>query len=246
MLVSDLITLLKTLLTIFFFNDYFKRNYPQEYERFLIKVSMKLLYMYSKLQIIYNKFSTKINSYLNINKLILTEKVVKNEIYQIQNGEIYKKLSAVNVVEQFINNNFFKDFDNNLYIYSDNSNPLQDKCINKVIINNNNNNNNKNYNLDYDISTIKFMLLEVSLNNKTYKITLKNDTYNYYIVDNILDKRFFIYYLKNHNTDTITNEEMESIKDKINIKLIDNNVNVRELEITDEKNIVIKKDSYNY
>ena len=105
---------------------------------------------------------------------------------------------------------------------------------------------NDNINLDYDISTIKFMLLEVNLNDKTYKITLKSDTYNYYIVDNILDKRFFIYYLKNHNTDTITNEEMESIKDKINIKLIDNNVNVRELEITDEKIIVIKKDSYNY
>jgi hypothetical protein len=244
MLVSDLITLLKTLLTIFFFNDYFKRNYPQEYERFLIKVSMKLLYMYSKLQIIYNKFSTKINSYLNKNKLILTEKVVKNEIYQIQNGEIYKKFSAVNVLEQFFNYNLFEDFNNNLFIYSDNRNPLQDKCINKVIFNKNNKHN--NYNLDYDISTIKFMLLEVNLNDKTYKITLKNDTYNYYIVDNILDKRFFIYYLKNHNTDTITNEEMESIKDKINIKLIDNNVNVRELEITDEKNIVIKKDSYNY
>jgi hypothetical protein len=39
---------------------------------------------------------------------------------------------------------------------------------------------------------------------------------------------------------------MDTVKDKINIKLIDNNVNVRELEITDEKNIVIKKDSYNY
>jgi len=88
--------------------------------------------------------------------------------------------------------------------------------------------------------------LEVSINNKTYKITLKNDTYNYYIVDNVFDKKFFIYYLKNHNTDTLSEEDIYSIKDKIIIKLIDNNVDVRELEITDEKNIVVRKDSYNY
>jgi hypothetical protein len=170
----------------------------------------------------------------------MVKNLVKNEIYQIHNGDIYKKFSAPNVLEQFVNYNLFEDFNNNLFIYSDNINPLENNCINKVIIYEN------KVSLNYEVSNIKFMLLEVSINDKTYKITLKSDTYNYYIVDNILDKQFFIYYLKNHNTDTFTNEEIESMKDKINIKLIDNNVNVRELEITDEKFILIKKDSYNY
>jgi hypothetical protein len=34
--------------------------------------------------------------------------------------------------------------------------------------------------------------------------------------------------------------------DKFDVKLIDQNVNVRELEITDKKFIVIKKDEYIY
>ena len=240
MFVSDVLTLFETIFIVFFLNDYFKRNYPQEYENFIVELSMKMIYIYSKIQIIYNKFSNKVKSYINENQIILTQKVVKNEIYQIQNGDIYKKFSAQNVLEQFINYNLFEDFNNNLFIYSDNINPIEDNCINKVILNEN------NISLKYDISTIKFMLLEVSINNKTYKITLKSDTYNYYIVDNVLDKKFFIYYLKNHNTDALSNEDIDTIKDKIIIKLIDNNVNVREIEITDEKNIVIKKDSYNY
>ena len=75
MLVSDFLTLLRIILTIFLFNDYFKRNYPQEYESFLLRLSMKLLYMYSKLQIIYNKCSTKINSYLNYNKKLAWQRI---------------------------------------------------------------------------------------------------------------------------------------------------------------------------
>lgn len=240
MFVPELFTFLKSIFIVFFLNDYFKQNYPQEYEHFVVSLSMKMIYMYSKLQIIYNNFSNKVNSYINENKINIFSNVVKNEIYQIKNGDIYKKFSAPNVLEQFVNYKLFEDFNNNLFIYSDNSNPLQDKCINKVIFNEN------NFYLKYDISNIKFMLLETIINGKTYKITLKSDTYNYYIVDNVLDKKFFIYYLKNNITDTLSNEDIDTIKDKINIKLIDNNVNVRELEITDEKNIVIKKDTYNY
>jgi hypothetical protein len=240
MLVSDLLILLKTLLTILFFNDYFKRNYPQEYENFVVSLSMKMIYMYSKLQIVYYNFSNKVNSYINENKINIFSNVVKNEIYQIKNGDIYKKFSAPNVLEQFANYNLFEDFKYNLFVYSDNINPLEHNCINKVILNEN------NISLKYDISTIKFMLLEAIINSKTYKITLKSDTYNYYIVDNVFDKKFFIYYLKNHNRDTITNEDIDTLKDKINIKLIDNNVNVKEVEITDDKFIIIKKDSYDY
>jgi hypothetical protein len=240
MFVPNLLTFLKTIFTIFFVNDYFKRNYPQEYENFVVGLSMKMIYIYSKIQIIYNKCSNKMNSYINENKFNIFSNVVKNEIYQIQNGIIYTKFTAPNVLEQFVHFNLVDDFNNKLFIYSDNNNPLEGNCINKIILNEN------NLSLKYDISSIKFILLEVSINNKTYKITLKNDTYNYYIVDNVFDKKFFIYYLKNYNTDTLSNEDMDSIKDKIKIKLIDNNVNVRELEITDEKFIVIKKDSYHY
>ena len=89
------------------------------------------------------------------------------------------------------------------------------------------------------------MLVEVKINDEAYKINLKTDKFNYYIVDNILDLKFFKYYLYNYQVCNLTTEEKDKIN-KIVVKIIDHNVNMRELEITDDKFIIIKKDDYIY
>ena len=90
------------------------------------------------------------------------------------------------------------------------------------------------------------MLLELKINGNAYKIELKNEESNYYIVNNIFDKNFFIYYLNNyHICDNLPSDELMQIE-KFDIKLIDQDVNIRELEITDKKFILIKKDEYIY
>jgi hypothetical protein len=50
---------------------------------------------------------------------------------------------------------------------------------------------------DYELSNVRFMLVELEYENNKYRIELKNETYNYYIVNNCLNQIFFKYYLKN-------------------------------------------------
>ena len=94
----------------------------------------------------------------------------------------------------------------------------------------------------YEISDIKFMLCELYIGDKVYKINLKSDieNYNYYLVDNIIDKKFIIYYLIE-----FYNEDFYTSTDKFILKLIDHNVNNFEIDITNTSNYIqIKKDGY--
>jgi len=241
----NLFYFLRNVFTIILVNDYFKRNYPQQYENFIITVSFKIIYLYSKCQIVYIKFSNKIKSYMDtIPKQPITFKLdknrVKNEICQYVNGEKGKIFITDNILEQFVVYDLLKEDINSIYIYSDNLNPMNETCINKVIISEN------PVSLVYDSSDIKFILLEVSINDKRYKIDLKSDTYNYYIWNNILNRQFFIYYLKTYNADEISNQINNNFPDILNIKLIDQDVNMKEFEITDTKCIILGKTSYLY
>ena len=94
----------------------------------------------------------------------------------------------------------------------------------------------------YEVSDIKFLLCEVYIGDKVYKITLKSDieNYNYYLVDNIINKKFITYYLIE-----FYNEDFSKSTDKFILKLIDHNVNSFEIDITDTSNYIqIKKDGY--
>ena len=95
----------------------------------------------------------------------------------------------------------------------------------------------------YDISNIKFILFEVRLKTKNsvpYNINLysANDKYTFYIVDNILNYQFIVWFLKNiHNKDI-------SIKDIQSVAILDHNCCPVQLNINDS--IIIKKQSYIY
>ena len=101
------------------------------------------------------------------------------------------------------------------------------------------------FNTNYEASNVKFILVEVKIDDKTFKVELKTDESNYYIINNIFDKNFFIYYLQYYRLHNLSKEDVEKI-DKLSVKLIDHNVNIVNLEITDKHYIVIEKDSYIY
>jgi hypothetical protein len=90
---------------------------------------------------------------------------------------------------------------------------------------------------DYKVSTISFMSVELEHENKIYSINLKNNKYNYYIVNNCLNQLFFKYYIKNVlktqiNTDTFDYK----------LSIIDNNVNI--ITLLPNQYIIIMKDDY--
>jgi len=229
---------MKTLILFVLFNDYLKRKFPQQHEKILTETTYKLIYLFSKCQLATTKLKNQIKEFIENNEYLkkiydADKKEVVNEICQINKISIYiKYFKKIRDVDFVHNENCF-------YILSDNINHVNN-CVNKVIL----------HTLlytseNYELSNVRFILLELKYKENTYKINLKNEESNYYIVNNILDKKFFIYYLYNYQLCNFTDDDINNIT-KFDIKLIDQNVKVSELEITDEKFIIIKKHEYIY
>ena len=234
------LNILKIFGFIYFVNYYLKRNYPEKYNKFLLETSLRIIYTGSVIQIKLKKITTyvykifpRIKQFLdNYNKID-----DQDNIEYILDGKVIYLTSKEKIVNHIVNITK-EDF----IIYSDyvtaNNNNV---CINKKIITTPEQIcSDKDF--IYEVSDIKFMLCEINIGDKVYKITLKSDieNYNYYLVDNIIDKKFIIYYLIE-----FYNEDFSKSTDKFILKLIDHNVNIFELDITETVNYIqIKKDNY--
>ena len=231
----------KTNTILLFLNNYFKRSLPEKHNKIFIDLSYQVIHIFSKGQIIFFKIHNSINQYIDKNsylkyiKIKLFDKnIVQNEICQIKsNGEILIKFYENNEEKQL--DNWFENDNNSIYIYSDNKGKNVNNCVNKVILHS------QPFIFNYEVSNIKFILFEVKIGNKIFKIDLKTDNYNFYIVNNIIDKRFLLYILNNYQFNKV--KDYENIE-KIIVKIIDQNVNIKEFEISDTQFITIKKDNY--
>lgn len=254
-IINNVSNFFKTGLIILFLNDYLKRNFPEKYTDFLVRLSYKIIYILSKGQILllksYNLINEFIdnNTYLNYIKIEIYNKIniVRNEICQIKgNGEIFVKYyenNEENALENYFEN-YFENDTNSIYIFSDNKGGLQNKStsINKIILHS------QPFIFEYEVSNIKFFLFEVIMEyDKSFKLYLNTNEYNFYIVNNIIDKRFIIYFLNQYNICNLKEyyDDLEKIE-KINIKIIDHNVNIKEFFLTDKQYIKILKDDYIY
>jgi len=235
---------IKTSIFAFLCNDYLQRNYPTEYNSLLVSISYNGIYYYSKLQILCNKIKNKLNLLIETNPQlkkmlhdIYTAKNKQMKIIHFNNGVIHMKKITNDTVKLFDD---LLDSDNNknaLYILADYENgntnylvsPRQD-CF-----------------LTYEKSNIKFLLVELQLKNLHFKIDLKTETENYYIVSNTLDKVFFLYYMFNysHNfTGQLTYQELSSQIEQACVTIIDSNVNKFVIHLSKNESITIDKDKY--
>ena len=246
-------------LFIAFLKNLYVRFYPQDYDILVINVKNKtnqlkvilepklmtlgynigynIVYLYSKYQIYFNKFILFINPYYtNIQTSIISVLKKHNLINKMDiqimtfykngngfNNIIYNKKEGFNYVLEDL-----KDCD--LLILSDKNENTS--CINKI-----------HYTkyprtIEYITSDIKFMSVELSYNNKTYPIDLRNNNHNHYIVSNILNIHFFKYYLINVLNVEICDEFAYSVC------VIDHNANIIELNST--SHLVIQKNDYEF
>jgi hypothetical protein len=90
---------------------------------------------------------------------------------------------------------------------------------------------------DYKVSKISFMSIELEYENKIHSINLKNNKYNYYIVNNCLNKMFFKYYIKNVLKTQINTDDFD-----YKLSIIDNNVNM--ITLLPNQYILILEDDY--
>lgn len=232
-----IINLLRTSVLLFLINNGLKYTYPEKYNTCLITITFNAIYIFSMAQIKFRKCQEYMyKTYPRLKSFIdeYSKTVSKNRhnIEVILDGNVICKTFKENIL-----NNFPESY--SLVIYSDYSNTSETNYVNKKIIHSELS---KYNNFDYEVSNIKFMFCEIHIGDKTYKINLKseNERYNYYLVDNIIDKKFIIYYLIE-----FYNEDFHKSEDKFILILLDHNINSFEIDITDASNYIqIKKDDY--
>ena len=88
--------------------------------------------------------------------------------------------------------------------------------------------------LHLELSNIKFILIEIIMGDNIIKIDLSTDKYNYYVVDNIIDKHVIQYINENKLI-------LHDITD-YDLKIIDNDANIYILP--SDKSIKILKNTY--
>jgi hypothetical protein len=242
-MITFFVTIFKTTIFSYFLNYFLKKKYPEKYNEYLIAISLNAIYITSVIQIKLKKckkYVCESNPRLAtlINNYIKTNNEGKNNVEFILKGKVIYSSTKENVINYIIDTPK-EDF----ILYSDYSTVnSENMCINKkimkdLII--------EDKNFDYELSDIRFMLCELIVNDSVYKIDLKTDNYNYYLVDNIINKHFIFYYLLNHCNESLSLEDIDNKDSKLILKIIDNNVNICEIDITNDTNFIqIKKDNY--
>jgi hypothetical protein len=194
-----------------------EKGYTEQFHNFIISLSYDCIYFYSKFQIMSIRFKNSISKFVDSKPFLLK---FKNFVNQKLSSELYNKIEK------------FEEYGFSI------SNIIENGVINKKIIYDD------NYVDTIEKSEIKFILIEFFIVDEycnKYKIDLKTDTFNYYMVGNILNKNFFMFYLNNHlNIKTNFNDQC-----KFYIKIIDNDINELELYFTAKnEKIIIYKNHY--
>jgi len=203
-------------------------NYHYDFDLLIMSSSYIFINLFSKFQIFFFKINKELNNIierypllLNFKNTIVSNfKTIVNEVEFIKGGIPYTKI--------------INDYD--FIIYSNNENG-NSEVINKIIFTNQFYICNK-----YELSSIKFMLLELNVGEKlSFIIDLKTTNYNFYIVGNILNLKFFEYYVKSIIKKNVIFKEDE----KITLNILDQNVNNATIELQPKnQSILLEKTDY--
>ena len=201
----------------------------------LIKLCYKLLYTFSFCQIQFNKIVKLIIPYVKDVKQYLKDKGLIEEIKMqsieiiCKNGDVEHRLliSDKTPLEAF-EHLFELDKHMGVLLYDKD---FETGCINNIY-------REKLHDIrDYKLSNINFMMIELEHENEKHPIVLKNNTHNYYIVNNSLNQNFFKYYLKNIIKAPINEDNFN-----YTVTIIDHNVNM--LTLLPHQHIVFDEHDY--
>jgi hypothetical protein len=151
-----------------------------------------------------------------------------DEIEFILNGTVIYSVSKANIISDVVNFPTVYDF----IIFSDYNFTIENTYINKKIQKQLLPSETK---FDYEESHIKFFLTEIIIGEKTIKVDFKTEYYNFYVVDNIFNDKFILYFLNKYYSSEIKDMNNEIIHE-FKLKIIDNNVETHNYD----KNIVLK------
>lgn len=223
-MISFITNLLRTFVFACFMKEFITRTCPN----LIVTVSFNVIYMISVIQIKLKnaqKYIYATNPRLVELLELYNNQHIENMIDYVLDGKIIYSTTSCGS-----NNNL--QLNQDFIIYSD----YKSKDNNKKILENLTGNHDQ---FDYENTDIKFLLLELKNGDNTYKIDLKSDSFNFYIVGNCFTKKFFQYYLN----EVLKSSEL--ISKNLCLKIIDHNVDTVEVEFTDNnEKVLLEKNSY--
>ena len=217
-----------TLFKLSFQNNYINNlntKLKEKITQLMVTLCYNSLYLFSLCSIKFNTIHRQFMSYLKKNK-ILTEEIINTLVLIDKNGNEINKILKNNI--EFIKLTCEKHNYSGLFLMDKN---VETECVNNVFYTN------LPTTFDYKVSNISFMSIELEYENKTYSINLKNNKYNYYIVNNCLNQLFLKYYLKNVLKTQINPDTFD-----YKLSIIDNNVNI--MTLLPNQYIIIMEDDY--
>jgi hypothetical protein len=185
-------------------------------------VGYKLIYLFSYGQILLQRFGfaktktmieNKPTEYCYFNAF---DNVTVTELCELKDDLLCDN-TAVNIIDKISNNK--------LLVYKDGINHI---CIYQPIT---------NFVLTYEKSNITFIALTVKIDLVETNIKLSGPDFNFYIVNNVINKTFIKYYLTHILKTPISDDILD-----YSLVLVDENVQFTTLSIHDE--ILIEKDTY--
>lgn len=224
---------------IIFAIDLLERRFPNEFQNILGHLIYYTIYIYSNFEIYIKRFIEYLwyvienSAPLSCLFEIAIEKDNKIEVYY--NTTIMDTILKKELNDELLENWMNTPFDFLIYTERENSS----KINYKKIFHKNKFEKEDMKNISVVDSNISFIMLEIKINEHHYKIDLKNDNLNFYVVDNLFDKSFFVYYITN-----ILKKNIENIDTQFDVKLIDHNVNIMEFNINYGHGILLEKNGY--
>ena len=226
---------------IYFINKIksFKNNLTSQTINIAYKLLYKLLYAFSWCQIYLHKINnyidtkiTRLNTYCDKylkDKGWIVSIVIKKFIVIDNDGNKIKTIFIEDKDIHAIENHFNSFLPYTLMLCDSDNN--ENGCIDYVFYNK------IPTSLNYKLSNVKFIAIDLDYNNNKHLVKLKDTNYNYYIVNNCLNKLFFKYYIKN-----ILNLQVDDDNFNYIVNIIDNDCNI--INILPHQSIIINENDY--
>ena len=224
------------------FGGYLARYKPDEFNYVITSLMFNCVYIYSKIQLESIKFHQKLeNTYLmmtitNFYNGVSTksgdDESEINKIEFVKNGEVVEKIKGCSISK--LNDYLSEKEDYDFAIYDLVGG--EDAVVNKKILQFG-----EVIQDSYEVSDIRFFLIELTHGEKKMLINLEGLYYNFYVVGNVFSKEFIKYYFKNICT---TQEELCDVE-CLMVNLVDHNISVHEIIFKDNtQNIILNKENY--
>jgi hypothetical protein len=255
--------MLYTLLFTAFIYCYTNVYYPEEYNTVKIYIKNKIsdlttflqpklidfgyntIYYYSCFQIKFNQFIAFLLPYFKLLEewlynLLLQYNIVskKQANTKFTRIEFYNELTNrrdIYTIEKLYNKLEASDIDYNseckLFVFYDNFNENPSNVIWSNVLPSD---------FNYKLSSVRFMLVQLTYNDVAYPLQLLTDSYNFYVTRNVIDKKFIKYYLTK-----FLKQEIEIDIDKeftYKLDIIDNDANM--VSYNETHSIIIMDNSY--